>query len=633
MTEPENTQHWWSPELNRRTLLRGGLLGGVGLAAAALVGCGGDDDDDEEPAATTGSSGGSGGTASVTVKTTSDSASDDSSDDSAAADGDNGDDGSGGEVATGVGMLVRDPDLPYPYQFPEPAGLTPKAGGIMKIAATWNVATMDPSKSAAGGTITVPNMSYNRLLGMVGGVHKDPFTIELEPELASTWERTPDGAVFTFNLREDIKWQNVPPLNGRKFTADDVKYAYDRYATEGVHQSYWANISSREAADEHTFKATMGTVTADFILPLASRYQTIFPRELVDDGSIDEKVVGTGPMILEEAEAGSHATFRKNPDYFEREVLLDGVEFRLRQDYAARLAGFRVGQFDYVYGLAPSLRALGAILETNPDTQINLMPVVNSTSPFGMNLSNPKFADDRIRQAITLAINEDLLAELLYDNLSKTLPLQPWTFVFDEEPTVESGLLGRFAGRHDPEEARKLLKAAGAEDLVLDSLYHNYSSPVNDQRTEIITENLQQVGVTMNSRHVDYTEFNSTWVPGKLEEACTSCWLTVGFDGDNFFYNAVHSKSPGNRWRLNDPQIDAWAEQQQVEIDPEARREIHRTMWDYLMEKMYHPPLPSAFPIETYQPWLRGIRFGGVMLTNVSYYDWGDQIAEAWLDK
>ena len=620
MTEPENTQQWWSPELSRRTLLRGSLLGGVGLAAAALIGCGGgDDDDDDDTVATTDSSGGSGGTASVTVKTSSDSA----SDDSAAAD----------DEAAGEGMLVHDTDLPYPYQFPEPAGKTPKAGGTLRIAATWNVAKMDPTTSAAGGTITIPNMAYNRLLGMVGGPRKDPFAIELEPELAATWERSPDGSVFTFNLREDIKWQNVPPLNGRPFTADDVKYAYDRYATEGVHQSYWVNIASREAVDDHTFKATMGSVTADFILPLASRYQTIFPRELVDDGSINEKVIGTGPMILEEAEAGSHAVFKKNPDYFEREVLLDGTEFRLRADYAARLAGFRVGQFDYVYGLAPNIQSLNAVLDTNPDTQVNLNPVVNCTTPFGMNLSNPMFTDERVRQAITLAIDDVLLEDLLYDGLAKTLPLQPWTFVYDEEPTIESGKLGQWFGRYDPAEATKLLVAAGAEDLTFENFYHNYSSPGGDQRAEVMVDQLANIGITMKSRHVDYTEFNSTWVPGKLEEACTSCWLPVGFDADNFFYNAIHSESPGNRWRLNDPQIDTWAEQQQTEIDPDARRDLHQTMWDYIMDKAFHPPLPSAFYIETYQPWLRGIRFGGVMITNSSYYDWGDQVAGAWLDK
>ena len=68
-----------------------------------------------------------------------------------------------------------------------------------------------------------------------------------------------------------------------------------------------------------------------------------------------------------------------------------------------------------------------------------------------------------------------------------------------------------------------------------------------------------------------------------------------------------------------------------VELDPEARREIHRTMWDYFLDKMFWPPLPSPIGFEVYQPWVRGIRFGGIFGSNSSYYDWGDQIAGAWL--
>ena len=633
MTDSERFDRWFSPAVSRRTLLRGGVLGGVGLAAAALIGCGGDDDDDDDTTATTSGSSGSGTTASSTSSSSSSSSSDSSSSDDGSDDSsdDSASDDSAAEPV-GEGMLVRDPNLPYPYQFPEPAGLTPKAGGILRVAATWDVGSMDPIVSAAGGSITAPNMVYNKLLGMVGGPAKDPFKIEMKPELASSWERTPDGAVFAFQLRDDVKWQNIAPLNGRALVAQDIKFAYDRYQEEGVHQSYWTNIGSIDAIDDTNLTITMSKVTADFILPLASRYQTIYPKELVDDGTIDQKVIGTGSMILDEAAQGSHATFSKNPDYWGREVLLDGVEFRLRQDYAARLAGFRVGQFDYCYGLVPDIRAMEALLGTNPDVQVNFNTNVRG-NPFGLNLSNPKFADDRVRQAITLAIDSEFMEDVQYDGLARSNALQVWTFVFDEEPTVANGDFGPWHNRHDVAEAKKLIAAAGAEGLEFENFYHNYGSPTGDQRSEIVTEQLAAVGITMNPRHVDYTEFNSTWVPGKLEEASTSAWATVGFDADNYFYSVLHSQSSGNRWQLNDPQVDALAEAQQVELDPDARREILREIWDFNMEKAYHPPLPTQFSFEVYQPWVRGLRFGGVMYSNGSYYDWGHQVDGAWLDK
>ena len=624
MSEIEREGRWWHSALDRRSLLRGGLLGGVGLAAAALIGCGGgDDDDDDDTAATTqpSGSGTSTGTAQASSATTT-TASDDNGDDS--------DTGGDAAPAQGEGMLVQDPNLPYPYQFPEPAG-TPKAGGTLKVGVTFDVANFDPTVSSAGGTITVPNMTYNRLLGFVGGPRFDPFKLELEGELASSWERTPDGQTFTFQIRDDVNWQNVAPLNGRQFVAGDVKYAHDRYASEGAHKSYWANISSTEAPDDLTYKINMGTVTADFILPMAGRYQTIFPREIVDDGTIENTAVGTGPMILTDVGQGSHMNFVKNPDYWEREVLLDGAEFLVQRDASARLAAFRVGQIDYGYTLGNTKSLLEELLETNPDVQVNLVPATSSWT-FGMNLSNPKFQDPRVRRAITLAIDTDLIRSVIYDDFAKSLTLQPWIYAVDEEPSAENGLLGEWNPRYDPAEARKLLAAAGAPNLSFESMYYVYGAYIT-QHTEILLSNFSDVGIEMTPNSVDYTEFNSTWIPQKLQEASTSAWQTAGFDTDNYFYNSVFSESPGNRWNLNDPKVDELAKAQQVELDPDARKEIIREMWDYFLDQMFWPPLASGIQIVVYQPWLRGFRFGGPNTTSSYYYDWGDQVAGAWLDK
>ena len=578
--------------LDRRQLLRAGALAGAGLAAAALVGCGGDDDDEaasNAPAAT-------------------------------------------GQAQTGAvrGKLIEDKSLPWPLNFPEPAK-QPKPGGTMVVGATWDISSEDPTKSAAGGTITVPNMVYNRLLGFRGGPDIDPFAIHLEPELATNWERTPDGATFTFKIKPGVKWQNVAPLNGREFVAADAKYAYERYKAEGVHRSYWANVGSIEAPDKYTLKVNMSRVTADFLFPLASRYQTIFPRELVEDGSIDKKVVGTGPMILKDAIQSEKVTFVKNPDYFERPVLLDGWEFKIMPDHSARLASFRAEQLDYGYSVAASKRDVDSLLKGNPKIQINMLPVVQGGIPFGMNMQNPKFQDVRVRRAIALAIDSNQMNTVLNEGLGKALPLIPWPFVFDREPTLESGELGKW-WRHDPAEARQLLQAAGVPNLTFNNIYFPYATTY-DRWSEMLVEQFKAVGITMTGGKVDYTEFNSQWVGARLPEVTTTGWLPVGFDADNFFYNALHSKSPGNRWKISDPQLDQWAEQQQVELNAGKRRELHRKVWDRVQDEMYWPGLPQPAAFEIYQPWVRNIRFGGFLGTSSSYYDWGAQAAEAWLDK
>jgi ABC-type transport system substrate-binding protein len=476
-------------------------------------------------------------------------------------------------------------------------------------------------------------MTYSRLLGIDRGPDADVFNAPvLEPELAQSWERSPDGLTFTFQMTPGVTWQNVEPLDGRPFVAEDARFALERYATEGVHQAYYANVSGFEAVDDATLTITMAKPTADFLNPLGSNKQTIFPRELVDDGSIATRAVGTGPMILTQLESGQNVVFERNPDYWEREVLLDGFEFKIMPDLAARTAAFRVGQLDYAYSLTANLQALEKILDTNPDVQINLHPVTYSVFTVAMNLTLPKYQDERVRRAISLALDRDLMIDVVMDGLGKTLGVIPWPIMYEELPTVESGQLGRWL-TYNPDEAMKLLQAAGAEGLEMESIYYPYSSN-EEKNAEIIQANLSEVGIDMSGGAVDYTEFNSNWVPAQLPDSTTSGWTTSGFDADNWFHGQVHSESPGNRWRINDPEIDAWAEEQQLELDPEARREIWQKIWDKDLDMMYRPTVPYSNSIQVYHPWVRGIRWtGSAPGDNSSYYNWGDQVAHAWLDK
>jgi len=589
--------------MNRRTVLQGIGVGGAGVLAAALIGCGGSDSDDGAAPSSSASGGSSNGAVSTTGKRPD-------------------------PLPEG---WVWDEDLPYPYQFPEPA-TEPKPGGVMRVATTWDVGPMDTTVSAAGGSITVPNMVYNRLVGHVGGVDIDPFKFELEPELAASWERSPDGLVQTFHLADGVKWQNVPPLDGRPFVAEDAKFAFERYQSTGVHRSYWTSVSSIEAVDASTLKVTLTKPLVDFVIPLGSRYQTIFPRELVDDGSITTKAIGTGPLILREAIAADHVLLDKNPDYWERDVLLDGAEFKVMPDASSRIAAYRAGQVDYAYGLADTQRQVQTIIDSNQGTQVNMDPMTYVTSIVpALNLRNPKYADVRVRRALSLAVDRESMIQVLWGGLAKALPLIPWIFVFDQEPSVAGGELGNWV-RYAPDEAKQLLQAAGAENLTIDAPYFEYQAS-DTQRAEFMADGYRQVGINFRPVKADYTEYNSQLQSGNWPDALAHAYLALGFDADTFFYNQVYSTSPGNRDHVTDSEIDAWAEAQQVELDAEARRELHRKIWDKLNDQVYRPMGARGMTFELYQPWLRGIRFGGALGNNSYFYEWGDQVAEAWLDK
>ena len=520
-------------------------------------------------------------------------------------------------------LALNDPALPLPYVLGEPRR-TPVAGGTLRVGWHQDLVSFDPTFSTSAGTLMVPNLVANRLLRFAGGGEFNPFARRLEPELAQTWERSPDGLRYTFHLAGGVRWQNVPPVGGRALTAEDVRWAFERYAAEGASRGYFANMARCEAVDERTLVITLGRAQPDFAVPLGSRALCIYPRELLDSGALagTTAFAGSGPLILEEARRGSHVRLRRNPDYWEGEVLLDGLEVTIEPDQERRLAAFRAGEADYIGNAFERLADARALLETHPRTQLHLVPAFSAQWGLALDLADPRFADERVRQALMLAIDREALVEELHDGLAKVLPATPWIYLFDREP--EGAALGPWL-RHDPDEARRLLAAAGALPLSFEVVYRNYHDATNRRANERIAEQLASLGVTMTLAEVEMVEFNRRWSGNAYGEAADG-YAPAGFTADAYFHDSVATGGALNRWGISDPEIDRWAERQSAELDPEARRELLRRIWDRLLERAYRIEKVGALRFEIYQPWLRNLRLYDAT------GDLGLQVARCWID-
>src|SRR5204862_6590036 len=138
----------------------------------------------------------------------------------------------------------------------------------------------------------------------------------------------------------------------------------------------------------------------DFLLPLGSRYLGIVPMELFDKGLVARQAIGTGPMIMTRADAAAGVSYKKNPDFFKGNIWVDGMEMSINTDPAPRRAAFRLGQLDYLDRTVYTLRDAKALLASNPNVRIQLENLIGGIGGvLAWNLSNPKFQDERIRQA------------------------------------------------------------------------------------------------------------------------------------------------------------------------------------------------------------------------------------------
>ncbi|OLT09588.1 hypothetical protein BJF78_30510 [Pseudonocardia sp. CNS-139] len=162
----------------------------------------------------------------------------------------------------------------------------PRPGGTLTIQMTTEISThINPLTSndpilmgIVSGTV------YEKLVEFRTG--PDVTTLEVVPDLAESWEISPDGLTYTFHLRDDVRWQNIPPVNGRPFTADDVVATF-RAAKEPPTLHYWMFTAVQDvtAPDPHTAVFTLREPFAPLLEYLAYHFNVVLPREASRGGS------------------------------------------------------------------------------------------------------------------------------------------------------------------------------------------------------------------------------------------------------------------------------------------------------------------------------------------------------------
>ena len=580
--------------IRRRRLVTSGLTVAGGIAAAALLGCG-DDEEEQAPQPSAGAA--------------------ESKSSQPAADPD-------------YIRLAKEDGAPYPYGFAEPAG-NPKAGGTPVVGVTWDIATWDPTKSGIYGTVFPTQMAYNRLLGIVSGPKLDKHKIVLEGELARSWEVGPDGLKYTFRLQPNVKFHNVDPINGRAFTARDIVLAYQRAAREGMQVGAFTEVDQFSAPDATTLLITMKSPNPDFLIPLGDQGLPIYPMELLDRGLLETKAIGTGPGIVTEAEKGRFVKFKANSEYWGGKPLLDGIEARIIPDAAARVAAFRAGQIVTAQSLVANKVEADALQKSVPDARITTNPILANGNSYGFFPKDPRFADERVRQALSVGFDRARVAQVVYQGFAKFPEYIGWPFVFEKFPTDDQ--FGKWH-RYDAAEARKLLAAAGQERLSFTMVDSSAYGAARVAESALMVDLYRELGVTMKVESLDYTAYNAQLLGKKWTEAMRVNVPAVAYP-NGFFYDGVNSKGAGNRWFIEDARIDELATKQKTELNSKSRQETWKQIWDRMQEKVYRFGPASAFTYEVRDATLRYFRFGGPYFTVGVGFGWGPQFNKGWIDK
>ena len=514
--------------VSRRSVLRGAGVGALGLAGAALVGCGSRGADAPAPIAKQ---------------------------------------DAGVNLAGALGVTA-----------PVVSG-TPRRGGVYTHAMAGKL-THDPGNGVNSGVW--PMLGELLLEG-------DPLTSKLSPNVVTTWE-VADPLTIVFKIKPGLKISNKAPWNGRAFDAEDVAWNFERHA--GLYadrlklpKAYFqrasliANLVKAEVVDKSTVKVTLSKPNSAFFNSLSNPRMMTMPKEMDDVGFKDPmKFAGIGPWELAEYQNDVRVRFTRNKEFVLRhEAWFDEVRWEGIADPNAVVAAFASKQTSAI-DLGANPDAFGLLKKTRPDANVYSWPAITYKNLRPQAKYAP-FRDFRVRQALHLAIDyADIGTSTWQDDwvyLHATLP------VFEDawSPVKVKTLPGYNPATktQDRGESAKLLAAAGflgGKGLSWEIITGS-DSAANMANLTRFHGQMQTVYPAMDIRLKPLTDkaaLDAVWTKGDFQMQMGG--ISVPPDPIVDMIQNYHSQGSRNYGSFNEPALDALLDKAIGEFNRDARKEL-----------------------------------------------------------
>jgi len=487
----------------------------------------------------------------------------------------------------------------------------PRNGGVYHAALPWSPRTLDPAYSTDIYSITLIEQIFDGLV---------QFDRELNvvPALATSWKVSPDGLVYTFNLRSDARFHN-----GRQVTANDFVYSFTRILDPKEESSALGffervegasayrkgesdKVAGLRALDAHTLEITIDEPFAAFLSVLAMFNSKVVAREEVERWGKDfgRHPVGTGPFSLTSWE-GNQIVLTANPRYYEGRPYLDRVVYTI---YAG--AQRQKILHDFLEGRLEEAAVFGADRQEMAQTHVYQFVRKPSLSLqfYGMNCASPPLKDRRVRQALSWAIDKDkIVREVFKDQFIPARTILP--------PGMTGYTPENRAYGYDPQRSRALLAEAGygpsQKKLSLILLSASKSS-VAQRELAMVAADFADVGVELQIQYeTDWPTFEAA-LKSKGLQMYRYFWSADIPDPDNFLNVLCGSKSVYNFMRYSNPRVDNLLSRALVERDIIQRVRLYRQAESLILEDA--PMIPFMYWVfeAVFQPYVKGLEISSL---------------------
>lgn len=450
---------------------------------------------------------------------------------------------------------------------------------------------LDPHRTAAASTFTVTNNIYDTLVGVTP-------QWKAEPRLAKEWVISDDGMEITFTLRDDVYFHN-----GRQMKAKDVEYSFNRLKdAESPRARDYENIVKIEVLDDYNIKFTTASLDVELLKSFIYPWAAIVPEE--DAANLKTKPVGTGAFTLKEWIPQQHLILQKNDNYYGKEIKLNTVKMSFIPDATSMMAGFQAGDLDII----PLTGDQVTMIEDNENYKI-ISETMNAVQIMSLNTKNKYLSNEKVRQAMAMAINKDDVIEASMfgygTKIGSHLPPASPDY-YDTNNIIE----------YNPEKAKQLLKEAGYENGFKINMLLPKNYQLHVDAGQVIADQLGKIGIDVDIQIIEW----GTWL-NEVYGAKNFDSTVVGHTGrlDSYAFLSRYKSNSNDYISLTSGEVDELLENARKELDEKKRKEIYKEIQIILANKLPAIYLQTPHTILALQKNIIGMN-----IFPIDFYDFKD---------